>query len=138
MKLRRCRSIGPPFRFPRNETGYPNLSARSFFVLNTAKMAGIWVFLKIGVPQNRWFIVETPIKMDDLEVYAPIFGNTHMSCSNHGSGKWRDKPLIFRKWHPFSTSMIRVCYDCPFLEGSNHDPKTGLKSGVFSTCFCDV
>ena len=27
-----------------------------------------WVFPKIGVPQNGWFIVENPIKMDDLGV----------------------------------------------------------------------
>ena len=28
----------------------------------------IWVFPKIGVPQNGWFIMEKPIKMDDLGV----------------------------------------------------------------------
>ena len=28
----------------------------------------IWVFPKIGVPQNGWFIMEIPIKMDDLGV----------------------------------------------------------------------
>ena len=27
-----------------------------------------WVFPKIGVPQNGWFIMEHPIKMDDLGV----------------------------------------------------------------------
>ena len=29
----------------------------------------IWVFPKIGVPQNGWFIMEHPIKMDDLGVH---------------------------------------------------------------------
>ena len=36
-----------------------------------------WVFPKIGIAENGWFIVETPIKMDDLGVISPpIFGNT--------------------------------------------------------------
>ena len=34
----------------------------------------IWVFPKIGVPQNRWLIVENPIKMHDLGV--PLFLET--------------------------------------------------------------
>ena len=34
----------------------------------------IWVFAKIGVPLNGWFITENPIKMDDLGV--PVFSET--------------------------------------------------------------
>ena len=34
----------------------------------------IWVFPKIGVLQNGWFIRENLIKMDDLEV--PLFSET--------------------------------------------------------------
>ena len=36
-----------------------------------------WVFPKIGVPQNGWFIRENPIKTDDLgDTAPPIFGST--------------------------------------------------------------
>ena len=38
----------------------------------------IWVFPKIGVPHNGRFIMENPIKMDDLEV--PLFSATSISC----------------------------------------------------------
>ena len=38
----------------------------------------IWVIPKIGVPQNGWLLMESPIKKDDLGG-TTLFGNIHMA-----------------------------------------------------------
>ena len=41
----------------------------------------LWVFPKIGVPQNGWFIMENRIKMDDLGVR--LFSETSLYWNNN-------------------------------------------------------
>ena len=60
----------------RSQCHYSGKVLKSPFFLYP-KNTGMWVFPKIMVPQNGWFILENPIKMDDLGI--PPFLETPMS-----------------------------------------------------------
>ncbi len=59
-----------------------------------AETSDIWMFPKIGVPQNGWFNMANPIKMDDLGV--PLFLET---------------PIYWRNAHSFQSNeeVLEAC-----------------------------
>ena len=82
----------------------------------------IWVFPKIGVPQNGWFIMENPIKM----IWGYHYLRKHPSLYNNDS-KWRQHHASSldesTKWGSASirSSCLERCFSmvaCKFFTSS--------------------
>ena len=70
-----------------------NLKGKKYqYIVPTRINMTIWVFPKIGVPRNRWFMMEIPIKMDDSGV--PLFLETPWYIHKYGEIRRYQDTLI--------------------------------------------
>ena len=68
----------PPFRFILSAKLPVGKGLGNQIPLAHKDFISIWVFPKMVVHQNGWFIMENPIKMDGLFGGTTIFGNIHL------------------------------------------------------------
>ena len=87
------------------------VNQKRVFPYSLGERLSIWIFPKIGVPQNGWFIMEKPIKMDDLGVafWVDFWGKIVAICSRETT--FFKQPSIVQSphFHPKSLLEMKGC-----------------------------